>query len=192
MDIRDERAYCVDGDRFLETRHYVLRQLHLRQRKQECQRGFRSLVPVDPIHMQSIAAAAGLGRVEFQSEIVPADEPVEGALRLLVPPDVRCGAIGFQTGRDRGLRFDGLLVEIGARAAAAVEAVAANRPEVALLGHLQFGQPAQGFEAALEHRRLSGRVSAHDQRVRELRVVVRQFFFEPVPVRHARWLRRAP
>ena len=60
--------------------------LHLRQRKQEGQGGFRSLVPVDPIYMQPIAAAAGLGRVEFESEIVPADEPVEGALRVFVPP----------------------------------------------------------------------------------------------------------
>ena len=59
-------AIRVDGDRFSETRHHVLRQLHLRQRKQEGQRGFRSLVPVDPIYMQSIAAAAGLGRVEFR------------------------------------------------------------------------------------------------------------------------------
>ena len=134
-----------DGDRFFKTRQYVLRQSHLRQRKQEGQGGFRSLVPVDPIHMQPIAAAACLGRVEFQSEIVPADEPVEGALRLFVPPDVRCGAIGFQTGRDRGLRLNGLLVEIGARAAAAVEPIAANGPKVTLLGHLQFRQPAQGL-----------------------------------------------
>ena len=88
--------------------------------------------------MQSIAAAAGLGRVELQAEIVPADEPVEGALRLLVPPEVRCGAIGFKTSRDRCLRLDGLLVEIGARAATAVEPVAANGPKVTLLRDLQF------------------------------------------------------
>ena len=92
--------------------------LHLRQRKQKGQGGFGSLVPVDPVYMQPIAAAAGLRRVEFQAQIVPADEPVKGALRLFVPPEVRRGAIGFQTGGDRGLRLDGLLVEIGARAAA--------------------------------------------------------------------------
>ena len=103
--------------------------LHLRQGKQEGQGRFRSLVPVDPIYMQPIAAAAGLGRVEFESEIVPADEPVKGALRLFIPPDVRCGAIGFQTGRDGCLRLNGLLVEIGARAAAAVEPITANRAE---------------------------------------------------------------
>src|ERR1039458_8453290 len=122
-----------DRDRLLETRQYVLRQLHLRQGKQEGEGRFRSQVPVDPIHMQPIVAAASLGRVEFEAEIVPADEPVKGALRLFVPPEVRCGAVGFQAGRNRCLRLDGLLVEIGARAAAAVEPVAANGPKVTLL-----------------------------------------------------------
>ena len=107
-----------DGDGFLETGEDVLRQLHFRQRKQEGQGGFRSLVSVDAIHMQPIAAAARFRRVEFESQIVPADEPVKGALRVFVPPEVRGGAIGFQTSRNRGLRLDGLLVEIGARAAA--------------------------------------------------------------------------
>ena len=128
-------------------------------------------------------AAAALGRVEFQAQIVPAEEPVEGALRLLVPPDVGCGAIGFQAGRDHGLRLDGLLVEIGARAAAPVESIAADRPEVALLGDLQLVQPAQGLQASLEDRLLSGGVSAQNQGVRELGVVVRQLFFKPGPVR---------
>src|SRR5438105_14304096 len=97
--------------------------------------------------MQTIVAAACLGRIEFQSKIVPADEPVKGALRLFVPPEVRCGAIGFQAGRNRSVRLNGLLVESGARAAAAVEPIAANRPEVTLFGRLQFHQPAQGFES---------------------------------------------
>jgi hypothetical protein len=46
----------------------------------------------------------------------------------------------------------GQLVEVGARAAAAVDFIAANGPEVALLGHLQLRQPAQGFESPLVHR----------------------------------------
>src|SRR5688572_23327947 len=115
----------LDGDRFLKTRQDVLRQSHFRQRKQEGQRRFSSLVPVDTIDMQPIAAAACLRRVEFQSEIVPADEPVKGALRVLVPAEVRCGAISFETGRNCCLRFNGLLVEIGTRAATAVEPIAA-------------------------------------------------------------------
>ena len=34
--------------------------------------------------MQPITAPSCLGRVEFESEVVPADEPVEGALRLFI------------------------------------------------------------------------------------------------------------
>src|SRR5579871_1037531 len=125
-----------DGDRFSKTGQYVLRQLHLRQRKQERQGRLRSLIPVDAIYMQAIAAAASLGGVEFQPKIVPADEPVESALCMFIPADVRCGAIGIQTSRDRCLRFNGLLVEVGARAAATVEPITANGSKMALLGHL--------------------------------------------------------
>ena len=40
--------------------------------------------------------------VEFLPEIVPTEEPVEGALRLFVPPRVGCGAVRFQASRDGG------------------------------------------------------------------------------------------
>src|SRR6266851_1503930 len=178
-----KQRLLLGGDRFPKTRQHILRQAHLRQRKQEGQGCFRSLVPVDPIHVQPIAAAACFGRVEFQSEIVPADEPVEGALRLLVPPEVRRGAIGFKTGRDHCLRLDGLLVKVGAYAAAAIKSVAANGSKVTLLGDLQFRQPAQGLQASLKHRWLSGCTSAQNQGVRELRVIVSHILFKPAPVR---------
>src|ERR1035437_10429198 len=109
--------------------------------------------------VQPIVAAASGGKLKAEAEIVPADEPVKGALRVFVPPEVRCGAIGFQAGRNRCLGLNGLLVEIGAGTAAAVEPVAANGPKVTLLGHLQFGQPAQGLESPLEHRLLPGCLS---------------------------------
>src|SRR5579862_2887936 len=133
--------------------------------------------------MQPIVAAACLGRVEFQSQIVPANEPVEGALRVLIPTDVGCGAVGFQTSRYRGLRLNGLLIEIGARAATAIEPVAADRLEVTLLGSLDGREPAQGLQPAFQRQWLSGGLAAQYQSVRELRVVVRQLLFKPLPVR---------
>jgi len=78
--------------------------------------------------------------------------------------------------------LNGLLIEIGARTAAAVEPVAANGPKVTLLGHLQFGQPAQGLKSPLEHRLLPGCLSGDNQGVRELGVVVGQFLLKPWPV----------
>ena len=111
----------------------VLYQPHLRQRQQKGQHRFRSLVFVAAVRVQSIAAAARLGGVEFQAEIIPAEEPVEGALRLFIPPQVGRGAVRFQASRDRALRLDGLLVEIRAYAVALIESVAANGPQLAML-----------------------------------------------------------
>jgi len=69
----------------------------------------RALVSVDAIHMQPIPAAACLGGVELESRDRPADEPVEGALRLFIttrrsrwrdthpdrPRPVACASIGL-------------------------------------------------------------------------------------------------
>src|SRR5437016_1123909 len=87
------RALCPEGGGLLKTRHHVLSPAHFRQREQEGDGRFRSLVLVHPVNMQSIAASATLRRVELQAKIVPSDEPVESALRLLVPPEIRGGAI---------------------------------------------------------------------------------------------------
>ena len=111
----------------------ILRQPHFRQRQKESQCGFGSLVFVAPVRVQAVAAAAGLGAVEFQSEIIPAQKPVKGALRLLMPPWVGCGAVCFQASGNRGVRFDGLLVEVRAYAVTPIESIAANGPQMAML-----------------------------------------------------------
>src|ERR1019366_7053063 len=100
----------------LNASYGVLYQPHFRQRQEKGQHGFRSLVFVAPVRVQPVATAAGLAGVEFQPEIVPAEEPVEGALRLFIPPRVGCGAVRRQASRDRGLGLDGLLVELRAPA----------------------------------------------------------------------------
>src|SRR5882672_6208327 len=69
----------------VEHCHRILREPHFRQRKQKCQRGFRALICVDAVHMQRIAAAAGVGGIQLQAEIVPAKKPIEGALRVFMP-----------------------------------------------------------------------------------------------------------
>src|ERR1019366_7107181 len=84
---------------------------------------------------------------------------------------------------DHCLRLDGLLVKVGAHAAAAIKSVGANGAKVTLFGDLQFRQPAQGLQASLKHRLLSGCPSAQNQGVWELRVVISQLLFKPAPVR---------
>jgi len=104
-----------------------------RQTTEERQHRFRALVFVAPVRVQTIAATASLRSVQFQPEIVPAEEPVEGALRLFIPPRVGRGAVRCQASRDRGLRLDGLLVEVRACAVTLIESVAANGPQLTLL-----------------------------------------------------------
>ena len=58
-----------------------------------------ALVFVDAVVVQAVAAAAGGGIVERQAEIVAAEEPLEGALRLARPRSDR----GWR-GRLRGRR----------------------------------------------------------------------------------------
>src|SRR6266436_3053824 len=128
--------------RLVEDGNGILHEPHLGQREQERQGRFRSLVAVDSVHVQRIAAPATVGRIKLQPEIVPAEEPVERALSLLVPPRVGRGSVGFEAGRHHRLRLDGLLVEISARAAAPIKSIAADRSKMAVLGGLHLYQPA--------------------------------------------------
>ena len=91
------------------------------------------MVSVRTVHMQPIQAAAGFRGVEFQAQVVPADEPVKGSLRLLVPPSIGSGSIGRQTRRDSRLSVNRLLIEKGADAATPVKSVRADGPEMLLL-----------------------------------------------------------
>src|SRR5207245_3289372 len=99
-----------------------------------------------------IAAAAGGCGVKLQAEVVPAEEPVESALSLLVPPRVRGGAVGIQTGGHHRLRLDRLLVEVRAGSAARVKSAVADGPEIAALRCLHLRQPAQRLQSTLKHR----------------------------------------
>src|SRR5689334_4421641 len=100
--------------------------------------------------MQGIAAAAGAGGVKLEAQIVPAQEPIESALSVFVPTRVGGSVVGLEASGHHGVSFDRLLVEVGPRLAAAVEAVAANGPEVTMLGSLEVGEPLQCLQPALE------------------------------------------
>src|SRR4051812_26975248 len=141
------------------------------------------MVPVGTVHVQGIAAATAGGGVKFQPKIVPAEEPIESALGLLVPPGIRGGPIRFQAGGHHCLRLDGLLVEGSADAATAIKAVITNGPEVAVFRGLDFREPAQGLQALLKHGWLSSGTPAKKQGVRQLGIVVSKLLLEPTPVR---------
>ena len=90
--------------------------VHFGEGKVEGQGRFGALVFVDAVVVQAVAAAAGAGIVERQAEIVAAQKPLEGALRLARPRSILRGAKGLEAGGDHGLRLHRLLVEVRARA----------------------------------------------------------------------------
>ena len=168
--------------RLSEGGRRALHQLHLAQRQQEGEGRLGPLVEVDAVLLEAVAAAAGLGVVEVQPQVVAAQEPLEGEPGLLEPGGVVGGVVGLEAGRDRGMGLDRLLIELGPLAAAAVEAVAADRPEAARRRLLLVDQPSQGLEPDLRRPRAPARSAGGDQGVRQPGVVVGQDVLEPGPV----------
>ena len=68
------------------------------ERQQESQGGLSSLVLVDAVFLQAVAAAPGLGVVQFQSQVIASKEPLKGDPRLLQPGGVIGRLIGGQAG----------------------------------------------------------------------------------------------
>ena len=62
-----------------------------------------------------------------------------------IPPGVRGGAVSLQAGGQRRVGLNRLLIEVRPDTAARVETITADGTEVAALGGLHFGQPAQGL-----------------------------------------------
>ena len=118
-----------------------MHELHFDQAKEKSKCGFGALIAINAIDVQGIAATAGAGGVKLQTEIVPAEKPIEGVLGVFVPTDIGGGAVSFQTGGDGGVRFDGLLIEVGSGLAATIEPVATDGPEVSMLGGLHLHKP---------------------------------------------------
>src|SRR5208337_5449035 len=104
-------------------------------------------------------------------------------LRLVVPPGVRGRPVSLETGGHHRLSLDGLLVEGSTRAASSIKSIAADGLEVAIFGGLHPHQPAQRTKAPFEHSLLPSGVSAEEQGVCQLGIVVTQFLFKPRPIR---------
>ena len=83
--------------------------------------------------MQAIAAAAGGRVVERLPQVALPQEPAEGAARMLEPARLTGHSVRFETSRNHGARFHGLLVEGSRRRTAPVETVRADGGEVPVL-----------------------------------------------------------
>ncbi len=107
------------------------------------------LILIGAVGMQTVAAPAGGRIVQRQAQIVAPEEPLEGASGFFAPAGVVCAAVGFEAGGDRGLRFNRLLIEAGAFAAALIKAVGADRDKMPFIRVrvLQISQPGEGFQS---------------------------------------------
>ena len=132
--------------------------------------------------MQTIAAAAGSGVVERKAQIVPTEKPLKCPTRFRDPEHIVRGVIRLDAGGNRHLRLNGLLVKDGAFIAARKESVRTDRAKRTGIRSLDFCQPAQSFEAGLQHRCVVQAVSTENHRVWQLRVRIRNDFFKPVPL----------
>src|SRR5580692_6935799 len=91
-------------------------------------------------------AAAGLGVVEIEGQVIATQEPLESEPGFLEPERIVGGVVGLDAGRHGGEGLKGLLVEVGAVAAAVIEAARADGAEAAGWGLLLFDQPGERLE----------------------------------------------
>lgn len=145
----------------------VSQRLHFEKRHQERQGGFRSLILIGPLRMQSVPATAGHRIVKWKLQIIVAEEPVESRPRLHAPPFLIGDAVGLQTSRYRSRGFDWLLIEARFLFTLPVETLRSNRNKVILgLAMLLFHQPIERFETIGDHSIVGARRPNNQQRLR--------------------------
>ena len=164
-----------------KRRQDAFQKLHFTQCEQEREGRFGPLVLVDAVFLQAIAAAAGLGVVKFQAQVITAQEPLKGQTGLLQPDGVFGGLKRVNAGRDRGEGFQRLLVELGAFASAMVEALRADGAEVPGGRLLLADQPGQGLEPDIERLGMPAGLAAGDQALAKPGVIVSEILLEPAP-----------
>ena len=172
----------------LEVWRWSRARVHFGEREIEGEARFRALVLVDVILH---AERRGIRRW-WNRRAGGRDRCGRGTTRTARAPRspefVLGDAKGFETGGDRRVRLERLLIEARALAAARQkpwQPIGAKCPASAVCASTQ---PAQRFQADLENPAVRRPVAAEDQRVRELGVVVGGAALEPLPVRCESWL----
>jgi hypothetical protein len=130
-------------------------------------RRFSTLVLVDTVGVEAVAAGAGGVVGDRLLEVVAAEEPLEAAAGVFQPALFPGHLMDLEEGIDHVLRLGRLLVETGRRAIAREPAVIADRHEMASRVGLDVHQPAQRADAGVDQLRAFERHAGNDQRVRD-------------------------
>src|SRR3954452_9700813 len=97
--------------RLAKCRQGAFQEVHLGEREQEGERGFRSLVAVEPVFLKTIATAAAARVVQLLAQVVAAEEPLERRPSFVHPARVLGRPIGLEAGGNGVARLDRLLIE---------------------------------------------------------------------------------
>src|SRR5262245_33782823 len=150
-----------------ECRQRTFQQVHLGEGEEEGEGRFGALVAVDPVLLEAVAAPPGGRVVEALSQVIAAEEPLEGGAGLAHPTGVLGDPVRLQTGTDRRRRLQRLLVEPGPLVPLAVKPVAADPPKVLLWGRLDRDQPAESVEPDLHGSGAPAVTASGDQGLRQ-------------------------
>src|SRR5277367_1061137 len=134
--------------------------------------------------MKAVAAAAGLGIVQWKLEIVVAHEPIESRAGCSAPAAVAGGTVSPQARRDRAGGLDWLLIEAGLYAILAIETLRADRNEMtADFVPLRFHQPIQSFQTGQYHALAPAGRTHEYQSFGQPGIAVGHHVLKPLPVR---------
>src|SRR5450432_78854 len=168
--------------RLLHATRPRFERLNLHERGQERERRFRAFVQVDPVDVQPVAAATGVGIVHAGVEVVLPQKPAESAASLFEPKPITGDAESLTASGHCRVCLERLLIEASAWLAAPIEAIRADWPEVTALGALSLDQRAQRLQADGSRAGVFRLVCrGHEHGLCEASVVVGGDVFEPIP-----------
>src|SRR5277367_4523807 len=156
---------------------------HFQKRHQERQRGFRSLIFVGSVRMQSVSATACSGIVQRDLKIVVSKEPIERGPRLFAPAALPSCLIGLQARRNRRARLHRLLIEAGLLRCLGIKALRTNGHKVALyLASLKRHQPVQRLKSRRQHLFVPRAYSRTHQCLWQSCIRIGKPIFKPLPI----------
>ena len=136
------------GERYglFQTGHRILCPVHFSKREEKGKRGFRALILIYAVNMQSVSATARLSVVERNAQIVSTLKPFKSLGGLSQPVAIAGSLVSFHARANGRMCLDRLLVEGGRLLAALPKAIGTNRPKVSFRRELVLEKPTERFE----------------------------------------------
>ena len=159
-----------------------LRVLHIEERHEEGDGGFRSLIFVHAIRMKAISAASGDCVVERDLQVVLSEKPAKGRPRFVEPELLAGDLVRLETGSDGRAGLDRLLIEARLLASLGIKTSGADGHEdMGIVAMLLGQQPAERLAPDLDHPLILAAPSGEQECLRQSRVGVSEALLKPLP-----------